>query len=113
MKGAMMRQRYLAIALIGAATFLSGCSGLDRPIASNRDRGFDAKDLSQLQAAIYVDPDGCHIWMIDDGAEGYWSRCRDPVSGLPVCTAFAPPNSVVGDYATGGVVPDTRSAGLF
>ncbi|WP_340303214.1 hypothetical protein [Roseobacter sp. HKCCD7870] len=79
------------------------------------DRGFDAKDLSQLQAAIYVDPDGCHIWMIGDGAEGYWSRRRDPVSGLPVCTAVAPPNSVVGDYATGGVVPvpDIRSAGLF
>jgi len=95
------------------ATVLSGCSSLDRPIASNRDRGFDAKDLSQLQAAIYVDPDGCHIWMIDDGAEGYWSRRRDPVSGLPVCTAVAPPNSVVGDYATGGVVPDIRSAGLF
>ena len=45
----MMRQRYLAIALIGAATVLSGCSGLDRPIASNRDRGFDAKDLANYR----------------------------------------------------------------
>lgn len=114
MMGAMMRQHSLAIVLLGASALLAGCSTIDRPVASNRDRGFDAKDLSQLQAAIYVDPDGCHIWMIDDGAEGYWSRRRDPVSGLPVCTAIAPPNSIVGDYTTGGgVFSDVRSAGLF
>lgn len=67
-------------------------------VAVGEDRGADRGSLSQLEAGIYIDPDGCHVWMIDDGLEGYWSRRRDPVSGLPVCTPVAPPNSVVGDF---------------
>ena len=78
-----------------------------RIIADGYDRGIlgggfvDAKHLSQLEAGIFVDPDGCHVWMIDDGAQGYWSRRRDPRSGLPVCTDIAPPGSVVGDIRSG------------
>lgn len=92
------------------AVLLSGCvesfEGTTRATGSapvraiGQDLGRDASDLSQLEAGIYIDPDGCHIWMIDDGLEGYWSRRRDPVSGLPVCTAVAPPNSIVGDIST-------------
>jgi len=97
-------------ALFGCAVLVSGCvesfEGTQRatgpaPVrAVGQDLGRDASDLSQLEAGIYIDPDGCHIWMIDDGIEGYWSRRRDPVSGLPVCTAVAPPNSIVGDIST-------------
>lgn len=101
-------------ALIGAAVLLSGC-GIEGttafgngPIAIGSDRGLDSSSLTTLQAAIYVDPDGCHIWMIDDGFEGYWSRRRDPVSGLPVCTPIAPANSVVGEYDQGTVLRDRR-----
>ena len=106
-------------ALVLAMVSVSGCIGV-RPstgsgnevVAIGEDRGFDRGSLSQLEAGIYIDPDGCHIWMIDDGLEGYWSRRRDPVSGLPVCTPVAPPNSIVGDFRSGGGlrdwVPSTR-----
>lgn len=91
------------------ATALSGCVGGLRPSSGAAgevravadDRFFDSGSLSDLQAGIYVDPDGCHIWMIDDGVEGYWSRRLDPVSGLPVCTPIAAPNSIVGDIDAG------------
>ncbi|AHM04013.1 lipoprotein, putative [Roseibacterium elongatum DSM 19469] len=66
----------------------------------------DAGSLSQLEAGIWIDPDGCHHWMIDDGLEGYWDLRRDPVSGLPVCTNVAPPNSIVGDISRNPGIPD-------
>ena len=55
----------------------------------------DDKPLNQKQAAVAVDPDGCQAWIIDDGAEGYAGRRRDPVSGLPVC--HGTPGYVYGD----------------
>lgn len=70
------------------------------------DTGIDRGSLSQLEAGIYIDPDGCHIWMVDDGLEGYWSRRLDPRSGLPVCTGVAPPNSIVGDISRTPGLPD-------
>jgi len=105
-----------ASALVGCALLVSGCvegfEGTTRPtgpapiVAIGEDLGRDAGSLSQLEAGIYIDPDGCHIWMIDDGLEGYWSRRRDPVSGLPVCTPVAPPNSIVGNISVDPGIPD-------
>jgi hypothetical protein len=95
--------------LFGAAAATSGCvafegvrpsrGGANEVRAIAEDRGRDSGSLSALEAGIYIDPDGCHIWMIDDGVEGYWSRRLDPVSGLPVCTEVAPPNSIVGEIS--------------
>lgn len=85
----------------GVRTARPGPNGEPPVIAIGQDTGRDSGSLSRLEAAIYIDPDGCHIWMIDDGLEGYWSRRLDPRSGLPVCTAVAPPNSIVGDYSSG------------
>ena len=35
------------------------------------DRGIDSQgDLSGLQAGIWIDPNGCDHWIIDDGVEG-------------------------------------------
>jgi len=102
--------------LMGTALVMSGCAeNFEGVVSTNdpaplraigEDRGVDTSHLSQLEAAIYVDPDGCHIWMIDDGLEGYWSRRRDPASGLPVCTNIAPPNSIVGDSQSGAGIRD-------
>lgn len=103
--------------LLGSALVLTGCveafegvgppRGDEPPLrAVGEDRGRDAGSLSQLEAGIYIDPDGCHIWMIDDGIEGYWSRRRDPVSGLPVCTPVAPPNSIIGEISTNPGISD-------
>ncbi|OAN70364.1 hypothetical protein A8B78_20755 [Jannaschia sp. EhC01] len=78
-----------------------GPNGEPPVVAIGEDRGRDAGSLSRLEAGIYIDPDGCHIWMIDDGLEGYWSRRLDPRSGLPVCTEPAPRGSIIGDYSSG------------
>ena len=71
----------LLTALTAAALMfsLSGCTettlgghgsvGPDK----TRDRGTDSKHLSQLKAGIWVDPNGCDHWIIDDGVEGYLS----------------------------------------
>lgn len=65
-----------------------------------RDRGIDRKDLSQLQAGIWVDPNGCDHWIIDDGLEGYLSQRLDKY-GKPVCSYAAPPNTATGNFKRG------------
>ena len=70
------------------------------------DRGiFDKKHLSQLQAGIWVDPNGCDHWIIDDGLEGYLSARLDKY-GKPVCSGVAPPTYTVGDFKGGSRIPD-------
>ena len=69
------------------------------------DRGFDSKHLSQLKAGIWVDPNGCDHWIIDDGIEGYLSQRLDKY-GKPVCSGVAPPNTAVGPFNKGTPVPD-------
>jgi len=72
------------------------------------DRGFGKKHLSQLQAGIWIDPNGCDHWIIDDGAEGYLSLRLDPY-GKPVCSGTAPPNTATGGFKRGGHIPDPNS----
>ncbi|MFU1477236.1 hypothetical protein ACM25N_05850 [Roseovarius sp. C7] len=86
-----------------AAMALSGC--LDDKQNKTVDRGFDSKHLSQLKAGIWVDPNGCDHWIIDDGIEGYLSQRLDKY-GKPVCSGVAPPNTAVGPYNKGTTVPD-------
>jgi hypothetical protein len=90
-------------ALVGIAAFVSACEdasfrelGPDKTI----DRGIDSKHLSQLQAGIWVDPNGCDHWIIDDGVEGYLSARLDKF-GKPVCSGVAPPTQTVGDFKGG------------
>ncbi len=90
--------------VLALATSLSGCTetvsttGETPLFAQAKDTGsIDRNPLAQRQAAIAYDPDGCQNWIIDDGAEGYASRRRDPVSGLPVCNKQFPPGTVVKD----------------
>ncbi|MFD1343656.1 hypothetical protein [Litorisediminicola beolgyonensis] len=93
------------LSLLGLAAFaLAGCElgegfgayGPDKSI----DRGIDSKDLSQLKAGIWIDPNGCDHWIIDDGVEGYLSQRLDKY-GKPVCSGAAPPTSTVGDFKGG------------
>ena len=88
--------------VLGAAALVSAC-GTDVPIGPDKsaDRNFfDRDDLSQLRAGIWVDPNGCDHWIIDDGVEGYLSARLDPY-GKPVCSGIAPPTTVVGDFKQG------------
>ena len=73
------------------------------------DRGFDSKHLSQLQAGIWVDPNGCDHWIIDDGTEGYLSQRLDKY-GKPVCSGTAPPNTATGGFKRGSGIPDPTQA---
>ncbi len=119
-----MRNLTIPAALI-LATALSGCgvtlsrstvNGQPPLLAEPRDHtlfGLDSqkgRGLIDGQAAIAYDPDGCQIWIIDDGAEGYSSRRRDPVSGMPVCDSRVKPGYVVGDPRVNRV-PDLRPRG--
>ena len=69
------------------------------------DAGRDAKNLSTLVAGVWVDPNGCDHWIIDDGIEGYLSERLTP-DGRPVCSGVAPPNTATGPFRQGTDIPD-------
>lgn len=83
-----------------AALVVAGCGELSADKAF--DRGPDSKDLLDLQAGIWVDPNGCDHWIIDDGIEGYLSARLDRNTGKPVCSGVAAPTQTVGDFKRGG-----------
>ncbi len=89
-------------ALVGMTAVLAGCEGGAGSLGPDKtiDRGFDSKRLSQLEAGIWVDPNGCGHWIIDDGVEGYLSARLDKY-GKPVCSGVAPPTQTVGDFKKG------------
>jgi hypothetical protein len=75
--------------------------GPDTVIAKPSDTGTDRDaKLVDGEAAIAYDPDGCQVWIIDDGVEGYSSPRFDPATGLPVCDGKYPPGTVLGPYET-------------
>ncbi len=97
-------------ALVGFATLVSACEDFQvRPNGPDKtvDRGIDKKHLSQLEAGIWVDPNGCDHWIIDDGVEGYLSARLDKY-GKPVCSGVAPPTHTAGDFKKGatGIIGD-------
>ncbi len=117
--GAMSR----AGMVLGLGTLLSGCGGLfegvegtvpysgpDSVIATAQDYGRDDSKLTDGEAAIAYDPDGCQVWIIDDGLEGYSTPRFDPKTGLPVCDGKYPPGTVIGVYETADAgIPDRVS----
>lgn len=72
---------------------------------TTRDHGFDAKHLSDLQAGIWIDPNGCDHWIIDDGLEGYLSP-RLGRDGRPVCSGLAFEQTAIGDFKSGSIFDD-------
>jgi len=100
--------------VLPAALLLSGCLTFNPGVGPNGelpviarpyDQGVDNVPLVTTDPAIAYDPDGCQIWIMDDGAEGYSGRRLDPRSGLPVCNNLYAPGSVVGDYRVNSI-PD-------
>jgi hypothetical protein len=97
---------FKTLVLIGLAAGVAGCAkGPDK----SYDTGFDKKNLSQLKAGIWVDPEGCDHWIIDDGVEGYLSARLDDY-GKPICSGAAPANTVVGPFKKGSSFFDPRPA---
>ena len=91
-----------AAVLLTAAMALSAC---DDKRDKTVDRFIDTKHLSQLKAGVWVDPNGCDHWIIDDGIEGYLSQRLDRF-GKPVCSGTAPPNVATGAFKRGSTVSD-------
>jgi hypothetical protein len=91
--------RPTTLVLIGATLLATACErpGDDKSV----DGGWDKKPLSELQAGIWIDPNGCDHWIIDDGVEGYLSPRLSP-DGRPVCSGS--PNeagTAIGDFRGG------------
>ncbi len=95
-------------ALIAVAGLTSACSSGHGVVGPNKslDRGTDSKDLSQLTAGIWVDPNGCEHWIIDDGVEGYADLRRTP-DGKPVCNSELPRNVATGPFKQGSPIADS------
>lgn len=94
-----MRSVFALLAVLG----LVAC---DLPNADKTTDGLiDRKDLSQLRAGIWIDPNGCDHWIIDDGLEGYLSQRLDP-RGKPVCSGVGAPGEIVGPFKSGSRVAD-------
>lgn len=87
-----------------AGMALTACTGgfeSDNPTPDKtKDGSRDGKDLSQLVAGIWIDPNGCDHWIIDDGIEGYLSARLDP-NGKPVCTGHGAETVVYGPFREG------------
>ena len=87
---------------------LSACAELDLaavPGDKTRDRGINSHHLSTMVAGVWVDPNGCDHWIIDDGLEGYMSERLTP-DGRPVCSGIAPPETAVGPFKQGTPIAD-------
>lgn len=98
-----MRRAKIMIAGLGL-TVLGACEGTG-VTDTTQDFGLDRKSVSLLQAGIWVDPNGCEHWIIDDGIEGYMSQRLKP-DGKPVCGNAAPAGTVLNNYRRGSDVPD-------
>jgi hypothetical protein len=94
-----MKLAKLSLALVAVAG-LAACEGGGRSPDKGTDFGTDKKDLSTLIAGIWVDPNGCDNWIIDDGFEGYFSARLDKY-GKPVCSGAAPANVATGPWRGG------------
>ncbi|HEY6918243.1 MAG TPA: hypothetical protein VI412_03225 [Tabrizicola sp.] len=108
-QGGLTRLALLPMLAFGLSACASGeffedvqrYGGPDSVIAKASDSGTDKDNgLVEGEAAIAYDPDGCQVWIIDDGVEGYSSPRFDPATGLPVCDGKYPPGTVLGPYET-------------
>jgi hypothetical protein len=71
------------LSLVAVASILSGCE-TTREGNGITDGGYDGGPLADGVANIWVDPDGCQHWYVDDGLEGYMSP-RLNRDGTPRC----------------------------
>jgi hypothetical protein len=96
---------FIGLTLAGCADLIEGGNrtGSERFV----DAGTDAKPLSELVAGIWVDPDGCDQWIIDDGVEGYLTDRLSPADGRPICSGIAPPSTAIGAFQEGSDIPDS------
>lgn len=103
MKTVKLLGAVVAMALLSACGY--DLTGDPRGGDKTVDRDIDTKHLSQLVAGVWIDPEGCDHWIIDDGVEGYLSARLDPY-GKPVCSGAGPNSTAVGPFKSGSEIPD-------
>lgn len=92
--------------VIPAAVLISSCEiFLVDKVDKTVDRFIDSKHLSELKAGVWIDPNGCDHWIIDDGIEGYLSQRLDR-EGKPVCSGPALANTAIGGFKSGSPIGD-------
>lgn len=92
--------------VIPAAVQISSCElFLVDKVDKTVDRFIDSKHLSELKAGVWIDPNGCDHWIIDDGIEGYLSQRLDR-EGKPVCSGPALANTAIGGFKSGSPIGD-------
>ena len=74
-----MKRPFTVIACVVTVLSLSACGG-----SPTRDTGLDSHNLADMAATVWIDPDGCKHWIIDDGIEGYMSPILN-LDGTPDC----------------------------
>lgn len=77
-----------SLLIVAVAASLSGCIEWRKDKTVITDRGPDGGPLIDGLANIWVDPDGCQHWYIDDGAEGFMTP-RLNRDGTPRCESSA------------------------
>ena len=96
-----MRARIISLAVAGMVV-LKKKKKTDHTV----DRFIDHGKLAQkVKWGVYVDPDGCDVWMADDGIEGYSVLRLDPSTGERVCSGVLPPGYAAG-HKRGSFIPD-------
>ncbi|WIY27440.1 hypothetical protein [Parasedimentitalea psychrophila] len=95
-----------AAALVAAFALLSACSETGDKTVDQHFGDGSSSGLSQMTAGIWVDPQGCEHWLIDDGLEGYADLRRTP-DGMPVCNSDLPRNTATGPFKSGSSFPDS------
>ncbi|NHM20703.1 hypothetical protein [Tritonibacter mobilis] len=94
-----------AIAVLTLGLALAACETTGD---KTRDRNFfdgGDGDLAGLTAGIWVDPQGCEHWIVDDGVEGYLDPRRTP-DGRPVCNSELPRSTASGPFKSGSRFED-------
>jgi outer membrane protein OmpA-like peptidoglycan-associated protein len=67
-----------------AGAFVAVAFVLQASAADAQTRSQAGRDKGQYIPTIWVDPDGCEHWVMDDGAEGYMTP-HVSRQGIPVC----------------------------
>lgn len=90
--------------VLSAGLALAACD----PVGPDKSRDRHSGNLGgpeHLVAGIWIDPNGCQHWIIDDGIEGYLSARLDKY-GKPVCTDVYPKGYAIGSYKDGQGIGD-------
>ena len=67
-----------------ASLSLVAALALPASFADAQTRSQQGRDKGVYTPTIWVDPDGCEHWVMDDGAEGYMTP-HTTRQGIPVC----------------------------